>query len=130
MTITRELYDAFQRVEIDRWDAIIAEDVLTNSPGGLGIKGRAPLKAWAGAFASALAYQIDLVDDQDYEDRCRRQFPRPCALSVGQGLAASPQLGSQTNHRWSRPPLRCPRQVRCCSGCGIGSQRTQAWHDP
>jgi hypothetical protein len=63
MTITRELYDAFQRVEIDRWDAIIAEDVLTNSPGGLGIKGRAPLKAWAGAFASALAYQIDLVDD-------------------------------------------------------------------
>jgi hypothetical protein len=63
MTITRELYDAFQRVEIDRWDAIIAEDVLTNSPGALGIKGRAPLKAWAGAFASALAYQIDLVDE-------------------------------------------------------------------
>jgi hypothetical protein len=48
MTIIRELYDAFRRVEIDRWDAIIAEDVLANSPGGLGIKGRAPLKAWAG----------------------------------------------------------------------------------
>lgn len=68
MTITRELYDAFQRVEIDRWDAIIAEDVLTNSPGALAIKGRAPLKAWAAAFASALAYQIDLVDEHSALD--------------------------------------------------------------
>ena len=62
-SLTRELYDAFQRVELDRWDAIIADDVLTNSPGGLGIRGRGPLKDWAAAFATALAYQIDLVDE-------------------------------------------------------------------
>jgi hypothetical protein len=27
-TITGELYDAFQRVEFDRWDALIADNVL------------------------------------------------------------------------------------------------------
>jgi SnoaL-like protein len=63
MTLTRTLYDSFQKVEIDLWDAIIADDVLTNSPGGANIKGRAPLKAWATAFAGTLAYQIDLVDE-------------------------------------------------------------------
>jgi hypothetical protein len=61
--LTHELYDAFQRVELNRWDAIIAEDVLTNSPGGVGIEGRDPLKSWAKAFASGLAYRIDLVDE-------------------------------------------------------------------
>jgi ketosteroid isomerase-like protein len=60
--ITRELYDAFQRVELDRWDALIAEDVLVNSPAGFGIRGLAVLKDWAAAFAR-LGRQIDLVDE-------------------------------------------------------------------
>jgi hypothetical protein len=63
MTLTRELYDAFQSGQIDRWDSIISSNVLTNSPGGRGIEGIAPLKQWAMAFATTLAYQIDLVDE-------------------------------------------------------------------
>ena len=30
--LTREFYDGFQRGELDRWDALIAKDVLVNSP--------------------------------------------------------------------------------------------------
>jgi uncharacterized protein YbjT (DUF2867 family) len=61
--LTHELYDAFQRVELDRWDAIIAPDVLINSPVGRGITGLVPFKQWAQAFAGGLAYRIDLVDE-------------------------------------------------------------------
>jgi hypothetical protein len=63
ITLTRELYDAFQSAQIDRWDAIISPNVVTNSPGGRGIEGIGPLKTWAAAFATTLAYQIDLVDE-------------------------------------------------------------------
>jgi hypothetical protein len=31
--ITREFREAFQRVDFERWNALIAEDVLINSPG-------------------------------------------------------------------------------------------------
>jgi hypothetical protein len=34
MPITRQVDDAFQRVELDRRDAVIADDVLINSPAG------------------------------------------------------------------------------------------------
>ena len=63
LSLTRELYEAFQRVELDRWDALTAEDVLINSPAGFGIKGRSALKSWAAAFSGTLGYQIDLVDE-------------------------------------------------------------------
>jgi SnoaL-like domain len=62
MTITREWYDAWQRDDLDRWDAIIADDVLINSPAGYGMKGLEVLKDWASNFAS-LGYRIDLVDE-------------------------------------------------------------------
>lgn len=61
--LTSELYDAFQRVELDRWDAIIAPDVLINSPAGFGMTGLGTLKGWASAFAGGLARRIDLVDE-------------------------------------------------------------------
>lgn len=59
----RELYDAFQRGEFHRWDALVAEDVLVNSTMGRGIQGREALKSWAGSFAKSLQAQIDLVDE-------------------------------------------------------------------
>jgi hypothetical protein len=45
--ITREFYDAFQRVDFDRWDAIIADDALSNSPAGFGSRGLRTLKDFA-----------------------------------------------------------------------------------
>jgi hypothetical protein len=63
MTITREWYDAFQRGEFDRWDAIMADDdLLINSPAGYGMKGMEVLKDWADNFVR-LGYRIDLVDE-------------------------------------------------------------------
>ncbi len=61
--LTRQVYDAFQRGQLDRWDALIAEDVVTNSSGAFGIKGRAALKAWASEFLTAFSPRIDLVDE-------------------------------------------------------------------
>jgi ketosteroid isomerase-like protein len=62
MPLTREIYDAFQRVEFDRWDAVIADDVVINSPAGRDLTGLAPLKDFAAQF-TRLAYRIDLVDE-------------------------------------------------------------------
>ena len=61
-SITREFYEAFQRVEFGRWDAMIADDVLINSPAGYGMKGLATLKEFATQFTD-LGYRIDLVDE-------------------------------------------------------------------
>jgi SnoaL-like domain len=61
-TIAREFYEAFQRVELDRWDAIVDQNVLINSPIGRGVSGLRTLKDWAGAFAT-LGKQIDLTDE-------------------------------------------------------------------
>ena len=61
-TLTREIYDAFQRVEFDRWDVVIADDVLINSPAGYGMQGLATLKEFAANFTD-LGYRIDLVDE-------------------------------------------------------------------
>jgi hypothetical protein len=62
MPPTREIYDAFQRIEFDRWDAVIADDVLINSPAGRDLRGLATLKEFAAQF-TRLAYRIDLVDE-------------------------------------------------------------------
>jgi len=61
-TITREVYEAFQRVELHRWDAVIAADVLVNSPAGFGLNGLDALKELAVGFTD-LGYRIDLVDE-------------------------------------------------------------------
>lgn len=60
--ITREFYEAFQRVQFDRWNPIVAEDVLVNSPAGFGLRGLGPLKQFAAQFTS-LGYRIDLIDE-------------------------------------------------------------------
>jgi hypothetical protein len=60
--LTREWYDAFQRAEFDRWDAIIAEDVLINSPAGYGMRGLERLKEFGEGF-TRLGKQIDLIDE-------------------------------------------------------------------
>jgi hypothetical protein len=67
-TITREIYEGFQRVEFDRWDAVIADDVIINSPAGYGMSGLQPLKDWAAGFVR-LGKQIDLVDEHHAIDQ-------------------------------------------------------------
>jgi SnoaL-like polyketide cyclase len=62
MTITRDFYEAFQRVEFDGWDVIIKDDVLINSPAGFGIRGLPTFKEFARQFTD-LGYRIDLVDE-------------------------------------------------------------------
>lgn len=66
--LIREMYEAFQRGELDRWDAIVADDVVTNSSASFGVKGRQALKAWANEFLVAFAPRIDLVDEIDAID--------------------------------------------------------------
>jgi hypothetical protein len=66
--LTRELYESFQRVELDRWDRIVADDVEINSPAGFGMRGRDTLKSWAAAFAGGLAQRIDLLDEHEALD--------------------------------------------------------------
>jgi SnoaL-like domain len=61
-TIAREIYEAFQNVEFDRWDAIMAPDLVLNSPAGYGLSGLDTLKDFAKQFTD-LAYRIDLVDE-------------------------------------------------------------------
>jgi hypothetical protein len=65
--LTREIYEGFQRVEFDRWDAVIAEDVAINSPAGYGMSGLQLLKDWAAGFVR-LGKQIDLVDQHQALD--------------------------------------------------------------
>jgi predicted RNA-binding protein len=64
---TREIYEGFQRVEFDRWDSLIAEDVIINSPAGYGLSGLQLLKDWAEVFVQ-LGKQIDLVDEHQAID--------------------------------------------------------------
>jgi ketosteroid isomerase-like protein len=60
--ITLDVYDAFQRADLDRWDALIADDVTINSPAGYGMQGLQTLKDWAESFVR-LGYKIDLTDE-------------------------------------------------------------------
>jgi hypothetical protein len=60
--LTRELYEGLQRAEFDRWDAIVAGDVLVNSPARFGQRGLQTLKDWGASFVR-LGRQIDLVDE-------------------------------------------------------------------
>jgi len=49
--------------EFERWDALVAENVLVNSTMGRDIHGREALKSWAAQFVNALPCAIDLVDE-------------------------------------------------------------------
>ncbi len=69
ISITREIYEGFQRAEFKRWDAIVATDVLLNSPSGYGTVGLEPLKQWAAEFLKALQPRIDLVDEYEGKER-------------------------------------------------------------
>jgi hypothetical protein len=60
--LSRELYEGFQRVQFDRWDAILSEDVLINSAAVRDIKGLKTLKEFA-VQVTDLGYRIDLIDE-------------------------------------------------------------------
>ena len=62
MDLTRELYEAFQRVQFDRWDAIIADDVLINSRAGRDIRGLKTLREFAARLID-FGCRIDLIDE-------------------------------------------------------------------
>jgi hypothetical protein len=61
-TLTREFYDAFQRNEFGRWDALSDPEMLINTPLGFGVSGLQALKDFA-AQLFELAWRIDLVDE-------------------------------------------------------------------
>jgi ketosteroid isomerase-like protein len=61
-SLTYEWYEAFQRAEFARWDAITTSDVLLNSPAGRDVRGLDTFKKFASQFTD-LAYRIDLVDE-------------------------------------------------------------------
>jgi hypothetical protein len=62
VTLTRELYEGLQRAEFDRWDPIVDDDVLLNSPARFDQRGLSTLKRWAASFVR-LGKRIDLVDE-------------------------------------------------------------------
>lgn len=68
-SITRELYDSFQRGQLDRWNGIFAPDVAFYSPGYWGGRGLDALKGWGGEFIKAFEPRIDLVDELSTGDR-------------------------------------------------------------
>ena len=102
--LTREIYEAFQRVELDRWDAVVAEDVAINSPAGYGMRGLQLLKDWAGAFAR-FAKQIDLVDEHEAVDEQGTGAPSSRSTCIGSTLKSS--------WDWPRPVARARRWRRC-----------------
>lgn len=64
MSMIREIYEGFQRGEFDRWDDLIASDVILDSPALVdSVQGLNALKNWAGEFLKALKPRIDLVDE-------------------------------------------------------------------
>lgn len=60
--IVLDVYEAFQRGELDRWDAVMHPEVVTNSSASFGNVGVERLKTWAGTFLTAFSPRIDLVD--------------------------------------------------------------------
>jgi hypothetical protein len=112
MDFARELYDAFQRFELERWDAIIADDVLINSRVGRDIKGLKTLKELAARFTD-LGDCIDLIDGRlalDHQgngrgfisflfnSNCRKDFGRP-APTASDGTSEETMLLTIRNHK-------------------------------
>ncbi len=63
LMLTRELFDAFQGSEPERWDAITTDDVVVNGWTGFGIKGRRALKSWANGLSRSLGFRMKLTDE-------------------------------------------------------------------
>ena len=61
----REFYDAFQTSELERWGAIVAPDVMTNSSASFGNIGFEAPKGWARGSLTAFAPRTDLADEID-----------------------------------------------------------------
>src|SRR5262249_10851968 len=61
-SLIRQFYETFQRAEFTQWDEMIADDVLLNSPAGLGVRGLKAFKEFARQFTD-LGYRIDLIDE-------------------------------------------------------------------
>jgi SnoaL-like polyketide cyclase len=74
MSILREIYEGFQRGELDRWDRVISTDVEIYSPGMWGGRGLDALKQFANEFLTALSPRIDLVDEFGGGDRAFLTF--------------------------------------------------------
>ncbi|MFI1564457.1 nuclear transport factor 2 family protein [Streptomyces sp. NPDC020490] len=68
-TLTREIYEGFQRGEFHRWDAVIDPDVKLLTPPSWEMRGLDALKGWAEQFRAVLATRIDLVDEFDGGER-------------------------------------------------------------
>jgi len=62
LSLTRRFYEAFQRVQFSQWDAIVADDVLLDSPAGLEVRGLKTFKEFAHQFTD-LGHRIDLIDE-------------------------------------------------------------------
>jgi hypothetical protein len=85
MTLTRDLYKAFPRAELDGCDAIVGDDVLVNSP-GIGLRALTPTSRDGTAVETVLMtierheiVRIDVADNtlapSTYE--WRREWPIP-----------------------------------------------------
>ena len=57
-SITREVYEAFQRGELQRFDAVVDRNVLLNSPGGFGMTGIDALKSWDSSTVPSYAHSF------------------------------------------------------------------------
>jgi hypothetical protein len=67
--LTTEIYEGFALNQTERWDAVVHSDVITNSPAGRDIVGRAALQGWVKAFHQAFALRVDLIDHHVQGDR-------------------------------------------------------------
>lgn len=60
--IIKEVYEAFQTGQLERWDAVMHKNVVINSSAGFGNTGLDTAKGWANGFLEAFAPRVDLVD--------------------------------------------------------------------
>ena len=115
--VTREFYAGFQRVEFNRWNPIIAEDVLINSPAGFGLRGLATLKEFAAQFTD-LGYRVDLVDEHLALDE----------QGTGRGFITFVLHWKHTKDFGGLAPTRAGRGRRSRRSCSRSSRiRSFAW---
>jgi hypothetical protein len=67
--LTMEIYEGFALNQTERWNAIVHSEVVTNSPAGRDIVGRAALQDWIKAFHGAFTLRVDLIDHYLAGDR-------------------------------------------------------------
>jgi predicted ester cyclase len=60
--LAKEIYEGFALNQTDRWNDVVHPDVITNSPAGRDIAGRAALTDWIKAFHAAFELHVDLID--------------------------------------------------------------------